>query len=109
VISRRSAVIGLLVSVPVVIYGVLGGLALWETGLLRRSWWVAPLFWVAAWLLGQFWKTGHPMRQAHTVPIPPHWTPRDEQADDCRAARNHAWVSAIVVFQSATPLPNCSL
>jgi predicted GTPase len=80
VISRRSAVIGLLVSVPVVIYGVLGGLALWETGLLRRSWWVAPLFWVAAWLLGQFWKTGHPMRQAHTVSIPPHWTPRDEQA-----------------------------
>ncbi len=79
-ISRRSAVIGLLVFVPVVVYVVLGAVALWETGLLRRSWWVAPLFWVAAWLLGQFWKTGHPMRQAHTVPIPPHWTPRDEQA-----------------------------
>jgi uncharacterized protein len=80
VISRRSAVIGILVFLPVALYGVLGGFALWETGLLRKSWWVAPLFWVAAWLLGQFWRSGHPMRQAHAVPIPPHWTPRDEQA-----------------------------
>jgi predicted GTPase len=80
VISRRSAVIGFLVFIPVVILGVLGGIALWETGLLRKTWWVAPLFWVAAWLIGQFWRPGHPMRQAHTVPIPTHWTPRDEQA-----------------------------
>jgi predicted GTPase len=80
VISRRSAVIGFLVFVPVVIYGVLGGFALWETGLLRKAWWVAPLFWIAAWLVGKFWRAGHPMRQGHAVPIPPHWTPRDEQA-----------------------------
>jgi uncharacterized protein len=80
VISRRSAVIGSLVFVPVVILAVLGGIALWETGLLRKSWWVAPLFWIVAWLLGKFWRPGHPMRQSHAVPIPNHWTPRDEQA-----------------------------
>jgi predicted GTPase len=80
VISRRSAILGLLVFLPVVIYGVLGGFALWETGLLRQSWWVAPLFWVAAWVLGRFWRTGHPMRQGHAVTVPSHWTPRDEQA-----------------------------
>jgi predicted GTPase len=80
VISRRSAVLGFLVFLPVVIYGVLGGFALWETGLLRQSWWVAPLFWVAAWVLGRFWRTGHPMRQGHAVTVPSHWTPRDEQA-----------------------------
>jgi hypothetical protein len=80
VISRRSAVLGLLVFLPVVIYGVLGGFALWETGLLRQSWWVAPVFWVAAWVLGRFWRTGHPMRQGHAVTVPPHWTPRDERA-----------------------------
>ena len=78
-ISRRSAVIGLLVFLPVVIYGVLGGFALWETGLLRRAWWVAPVFWLAAWLLGQFWRAGHPLRLGHAVPIAAHWTPRDEQ------------------------------
>ena len=78
-ISRRSAVIGLLVFLPVVIYGVLGGFALWETGLLRRAWWVAPAFWLAAWLLGQFWRAGHPLRLGHAVPIAAHWTPRDEQ------------------------------
>jgi predicted GTPase len=80
VISRRSAVLGFLIFLPVVIFGVLGGIALWETGLLRKSWWVGPLFWVAAYLLAQFWRSGHPMRQGHAVTIPPHWTPRDEQA-----------------------------
>jgi predicted GTPase len=79
-ISRRSAVVGLLVFLPVVLYGVLGGFALWERGLLRKAWWVGPLFWAAAWLLGKFWPTGHPMRQGHAVPIARHWTPRDEQA-----------------------------
>ena len=58
-ISRRSAILGLLVFLPVVIYGVLGGFALWETGLLRQSGGWLPLFWVVAWVLGQFWRTGH--------------------------------------------------
>ncbi|HXY37019.1 MAG TPA: GTPase [Planctomycetaceae bacterium] len=79
-ISRRSAVLGALVFVPVIVYGILGGFALWETGLLRKSWWVGPLFWVGAWVLGQFWRARHPMRQGHTISIPAHWTPRDEQA-----------------------------
>jgi uncharacterized protein len=80
VISRRSAVVGFLVFLPVVIYAVLGGVALWETGWLRKAWWIGPVFWAGAWFLGQFWKIGHPMRQGHAVPIPSHWTPRDEQA-----------------------------
>jgi predicted GTPase len=80
VISRRSAVLGFLVFLPVAVYAVLGGLALWETGLLRKTWWVAPSFWLAAWLIGKVWRSGHPMRQGHSVPIPSHWTRRDEQA-----------------------------
>jgi len=80
VISRRSVILGTLVFLPVLLYVVVGGYAMWSTGLARQVWWVGPLFWVAGWVLAKFWPSRHPLTPQHDVPIPSHWTPRDRQA-----------------------------
>ena len=79
-ISRRSVILGTLVFLPVLLYVVVGGYAMWSTGLARQVWWVGPLFWVAGWVLAKFWPSRHPLTPQHDVPIPSHWTPRDRQA-----------------------------
>jgi hypothetical protein len=55
VISRRSLVLWTLITIPVLVYGVLAGYALWETRILTRVWWVGPAFWVLAWAVAKFW------------------------------------------------------
>ena len=79
-ISRRSFVLWALTTFPVVVYAVLAGYSLWATGLLRKAWWLGPLFWVLAWGLAKLWKTRHATPEQHAIEIPGHWTPRDRQA-----------------------------
>lgn len=79
-ISRRSLVLWTLTTFPVLVYAVLAGYSLWATGLLRKVWWLGPVFWVAAWGLAKLWKTRHATPEQHAVEIPGHWTPRDRQA-----------------------------
>lgn len=78
-ISRRSIVIGLLISLPIAVYAVFGGYALWSTRLLWSVWWIAPICWLAAWCLASFWRAPDQMR-IHAMSVPTYWTPRDEQA-----------------------------
>ncbi|HUE16080.1 MAG TPA: GTPase [Planctomycetaceae bacterium] len=79
-ISRRSLVLGVLVFLPVLVYGVLASYSLWATGLLRQVWWLGPACWVLAWGVAKLWKAAHATPEQHAVVIPSHWTPRDRQA-----------------------------
>src|SRR5580692_8827648 len=79
-ISRRSFVLWTLNTLPVLVYAVLAGYSLWATGLLRKVWWLGPVFWVTAWGLAKLWRTRHATPEQHAVEIPGHWTPRDRQA-----------------------------
>src|SRR5579872_3586546 len=79
-ISRRSLTLSVLINVPLVVYAVLAGYSLWATGLLRKSWWLGPVCWLAAWILARWWRPAHTTAPSHEVPIPSHWTPRDRQA-----------------------------
>lgn len=80
-ISRRSAVLSALISLPVLIYAILGGYALWSTGLGWTAWWLAPICWGLAWCLGRFWRARDP-KEVYAVPVPSYWTPRDRQATE---------------------------
>ncbi len=79
-ISRRSLVLWILITVPVVVYAVLASYSLWATGLLRKVWWLGPGCWVLAWAVAKIWKTAHATPEQHGVEIPGHWTPRDQKA-----------------------------
>jgi predicted GTPase len=81
-ISRRSIVLGLLFVVPIVIYVGAGGYALVTTGLWQRLWWLLPLCWLITWGLSKFWKAKPAAARVekHSIPIPAHWTTRDEEA-----------------------------
>ncbi len=79
-ISRRSIVITALVFVPVLIYAVMGGYALWKTGALRWLWWLAPACWTLAWALARFWHIGQKTAGPADALAPSSWTPRDEKA-----------------------------
>jgi predicted GTPase len=79
-ISRRSAIIAALLLIPVLVYAAAGGYALWQEGLLRRLWWVAPVLWAIAWGLARLWRVGHKTAPPAEEPAPSRWTPRDEQA-----------------------------
>ncbi len=81
-ISRRSLVLWTLTTFPVLVYAVLAGYSLWATGLLRKAWWLGPVFWVVAWGLAKLWKTRHATPEQHAVEIPGHWTPRDREASE---------------------------
>jgi predicted GTPase len=80
VISRRSLVLWTLITIPVLVYGVLAGYALWETRILTRVWWVGPAFWVLAWAIAKFWNATNARVERHPVEIAAHWTPRDREA-----------------------------
>jgi uncharacterized protein len=80
VISRRSIIIGVLILLPVLMYVILGGFALWQTGLFRWVWWLAPACWVLAWSLSRFWRPADQAAQPSALSIPSYWTPRDHEA-----------------------------
>ena len=67
---------------PVLIYAVLGGYALWESGLLRWLWWLGPASWGLAWGLARFWRLGHKTAQPADAPPPSYRTPRDQEAEE---------------------------
>lgn len=79
ILSTRSQVIGALLVLPILCYLALGGYAMWTSGLFVWSWVFLPLSWLAAWLVGRFWK---PTDLAEREPIQAagHWTKRDQAA-----------------------------
>ena len=79
-ISRHSIIVAALVLVPLLVYAVLGGYALWTTGLLRWLWWLGPASWGLAWGLSRIWRLGHKTAHRADIATPSSWTPRDQQA-----------------------------
>lgn len=77
-ISKRSIIIGILFTLPVLVYVGLGAYALWETGLFRWTWWIIPGCWLLTFVVASLW------RQQRTQPelgeLPEHWTPQDNAA-----------------------------
>ena len=80
-ISKRSIVLTLLISLPVLIFAAVGGYAIWENGNLNWIWWLMTGCGLAAWLVAMFWKPQPTSSQkSHQLAEPTHWTPRDRQA-----------------------------
>ena len=48
-------VMGVLFSVPVLLYIVFGAFALWKTGLLIWLWWILPVCWGLTFFLAKLW------------------------------------------------------
>ena len=79
----RAAILTILIALPVLIYAILGGIALWRNGWLAHSWWWLPLCWILAWATARLWKApSYATSQAPADPLEPdrHWTPRDREA-----------------------------
>ena len=67
-----------LVLIPFVLFGAVGGWALWEKGYLLWLSWTIPVFWLLAWIV---LRTSRRME----LPLPEigsqqHWTPQDREA-----------------------------
>lgn len=78
-ITRRTWVLLALALTPLLVYLVLGGYALWVTGLFTWTFWLLPLCWALTWLLAWFWKPADPLKTPESD-LPTHFTPRDEAA-----------------------------
>ncbi len=80
VISKRSIIIGILFTLPVLVYVGFGAYALWETGLFRWTWWIIPGCWVLTYVIASLWR---PQRiQPEVGQLPEHWTPQDKAATE---------------------------
>ena len=79
-ISKRSVIIGILFSLPVLVYVGFGAYALWETGLFRWTWWIIPGCWVVTFAVASLWKP--PRTQPDIGELPQHWTPQDKAATE---------------------------
>lgn len=77
-ISNRSLLIGILLSLPVFVYVGFGAYALWETGLFRWTWWIIPGCWLLTYGVARLWS---PRQRKHPALVAPqHWTATDEAA-----------------------------
>jgi predicted GTPase len=79
ILSRRSWVIGGLILSPVLVYVVLGGYALWSSGLTFWAWALLPVCWLVAWLVGRLWPPPIP-ESLEPMQSGAHWTDRDRAA-----------------------------
>ena len=77
--SKRTITLAILMVLPLFVYLVLGGWALWQTGLFLETFWILPVFWIVTWIVATVWKPERPEVRLDT-PLPGHFTPRDEQA-----------------------------
>ncbi|MDP1561238.1 MAG: dynamin family protein [Pirellulaceae bacterium] len=79
ILSRRSWVMGGLILSPILVYVILGGYALWTSGLTFWAWALLPLCWLVAWLVGRLWSP--PTAETlESVEPGSHWTDRDRAA-----------------------------
>ena len=80
-IAPRSLVLLALTGLPILIYIVAGGVALWSSGSFRWIWWLVPACGLAAVVLSRVWKATPVAQQIrHHLPSSSHWTPRDQRA-----------------------------
>jgi predicted GTPase len=86
----RTVLLLLLLVVPLVVYGAVGGWALWQTGHLRWLWWVLPVCWALAFVLARHWRREMVPRPEAEVQDVLHWTDTDQRAADVIVARQQA-------------------
>jgi predicted GTPase len=79
-ISRRSVILAFLIILPVLAYMILGGYALWTSGLFRWLWWVGPALWGLSWIVAWIWRPRRETAEPADIRGPAHWTDRDEAA-----------------------------
>ncbi len=80
-ISSRSIILTILISLPIAIFAAVGGYAIWENGTLNWIWWLMTGCGLAAWGLSKLWKPSPASaRKQHQLSEPMHWTPRDRDA-----------------------------
>ncbi|MEW4530761.1 GTPase domain-containing protein [Maioricimonas sp. JC845] len=76
----QLVVLGVLLAIPLAVFGVLGTWALWRTGSLIWTWWIPPTFWGLGYLLARRWQASlYPASRTRIEPAL-HWTPQDEEA-----------------------------
>lgn len=78
-LSRRSWVVGGLMLLPVLVYVVLGGYAMWVSGLTFWAWLLLPGCWLLAWGVTRGWPQPT-VESLETVTAGEHWTDRDRAA-----------------------------
>ena len=64
-------------------YVVIGFIAMYQTGWLNVIVWSLPGMWIAAWLVGKFWRPAKPRHQSvdgKPIQPPEFWTPQDTAA-----------------------------
>jgi signal recognition particle receptor subunit beta len=77
VTTRTVVLVGFLIA-PLLVYGLIGSLAVWQLGWMRWLWWLAPIVWSLTWLIARLWPA-LPI-QEQCAPQPEYWTPRDQAA-----------------------------
>lgn len=76
----RWLVILALYAVPVTVFFTVGVMVVWRSGRYWWCWWLAPLCWVAAYLLTRVWRTRLAPPVEADFAAPEHWTARDREA-----------------------------
>lgn len=79
-VKPRTIVLVGILAAPMVVYSVAGSIAVWKIGWLPWLWWLAPICWIIAWMIGEVWPA-RPSDELQSEEIA-HWTPRDQQAVD---------------------------
>jgi uncharacterized protein len=75
--TRTLVLVSILVA-PILIYVIAGGVATWRVGWFPWLWWMAPVFWLIAWIVSRLWPMSSGDELQHLHPV--HWTPRDQDA-----------------------------
>ncbi|MCA8997585.1 MAG: 50S ribosome-binding GTPase [Planctomycetaceae bacterium] len=78
-LTRRTIVLALLTTVPLLIYLGLGAYALWQTGLFAETFWILPGCWLFTWLISRMWRPPS-TEQVIDQKSASHFTPRDQDA-----------------------------
>lgn len=76
---RWLVIVGLY-GVPVAAFGTVGAVAVYRSGQYAWIWWLAPLCWLAAWLLTRVWRQRLAPPAEEDFAAPAYWTARDRQA-----------------------------
>ncbi|QDV23122.1 GTPase family protein [Aureliella helgolandensis] len=83
-LSPRLVVLSLLWALPLMCYGAIGLIALYQTGWLKLIALTLPALWALAWGVGKLWPAAKPDQAAVGKPLtaPEFWTPQDQSAID---------------------------
>ncbi len=77
-VRPRTLVLLALLVLPVLVYAIVGTIAVWQMGWMIWLWWLVPVFWLMTWVVAKFWPASN-AKETESLGSP-HWTPRDAEA-----------------------------